>query len=330
MTTPVRGWRQHSFGEPDEVLVLDDVDVADPGDGQIVVAPDAVGVNMPDLLVCRGGYQELPPLPFVLGSELAGTVVEVSAGSAFAPGQRVMALARVPDGALAERVDAVAVPDEVASGVAASIPVNYVTAYLALHTRAAVRPGEIVLVQGGAGGVGSAAVQLAVGHGARVIATAVDEPRAEACRALGAELVLNPLQDDVVAAVLEHTGGHGVDVALDPVGGDAFDQCRRVMAFEGRLVVIGFAGGAIASLKTNHPVLRNYAVLGVNNSLYLRERPDVHRSVREALLALAASRTVDPLVHGTWPFADAPQALAALGKGSVIGKALVILTPEGA
>jgi NADPH2:quinone reductase len=325
----MRAWRQCEFGEPRDVLRLDELPETGPAEGTLVVAPEAVGVNMPDLLVCRGGYQELPPFPFVLGSELAGTVIDPGSGP-FASGQRVMALARPPAGALAERVpvlvqDTVAVPDAVSSEVAASIPVNYVTAYLALHTRARLAPGETVLVQGGAGGVGSAAVQLALAHGARVIATAIDEPRAEACRALGAELVLNPLHDDVVAAVLEHTVGRGVDVAIDPVGGEAFDQCRRTMAFEGRLVVVGFAGGGIATLKTNHPVLRNYAVFGVNNSLYLLRQPDVHRAVREVLLDLAAAGKVSPLFHGVWSFDDAPAALGALADGAVIGKALVRL-----
>jgi NADPH:quinone reductase len=325
----MRAWRQYEFGEPSDVLRLDDLAEVGSATGTLVVAPEAVGVNMPDLLVCRGGYQELPGFPFVLGSELAGTVVDPGAGP-FTLGQRVMALARPPDGALAEQVpvligDTVAVPDGVSSDVAASIPVNYVTAYLALHTRARLAPGETVLVQGGAGGVGSAAVQLALARGARVIATAVDEPRAEACRKLGAELVLNPRHEDVVSAVLGHTSGRGVDVAIDPVGGDAFDQCRRTMAFEGRLVVVGFAGGGIATLKTNHPVLRNYEVLGVNNSLYLRQRPDVHRAVRKALLGLAAAGQITPLIHGVWPFRDAPGALGALADGIVIGKALVRL-----
>jgi NADPH2:quinone reductase len=325
----MRAWRQSKFGEPRDVLRLDELPEAGPAEDKLVVAPEAVGVNMPDLLVCQGGYQELPPFPFILGSELAGTVIDP--GSApFAPGQRVMALARLPDGALAEQVpvliqDTVAVPDGVSSEVAASIPVNYVTAYLALHIRARLVPGETVLVQGGAGGVGSAAVQLALAHGARVIATAVDEARAETCRKLGAELVLNPRHEDVVSAVLDHTGGRGVEVAIDPVGGDAFDQCRRTMAFEGRLVVVGFAGDRIATLKTNHPVLRNYGVLGVNNSLYLRQRPDAHRAVRKELLGLAAAGQITPLIHGVWPFRDAPSALGALADGVVIGKALVRL-----
>lgn len=323
----MRAWRQHSFGEPREVLELDQVSDVEPSEGKLIVAPEAVGINMPDLLVCRGGYQELPPLPFVLGTELAGTVIDPGSGP-FEAGTRVMALARPPDGALAERVtvlveDTVAVPEEVSSEIAASVPVNYVTAYLALHTRAGIKPGDTVLVQGGAGGVGSAAVQLAVAHGAEVLATAVDERRAEVCEKLGATLVMNPLKEDVVAAVMDHTGSRGVDIAVDPVGGDAFDQCRRTMAFEGRLVVVGFAAGAIPTLKTNHPILRNYSVLGVNNSLYLRHRPDIHRAVRNRLLELAAVGKVDPIIYRVWPFKEAPEALGELADGLVIGKALV-------
>lgn len=328
--TTILAWRQHAFGEPEDVLSLETIDAPASGAGELVVAPDAIGVNIPDLLVCQGGYQELPPFPFVLGSELAGVVVDAPSTSAFTAGQRVMALARVPDGALAERVvvlesDTVAIPDTVSAPVAACIPVNYVTAYLALHIRAVIQPGETVLVQGGSGGVGSAAVQLAVSHGARVIATAIDEERAQACRALGAEIVLNPLMEDVGEEVLDRTDGRGVDVALDPVGGEAFNQCRRTMAFEGRLVVIGFAGGEVANLKTNNLVLRNYAVLGVNNSLYLRTRPELHHSVRETLVEMAGRGEIHPLISSTWAFAKAPSALAALGHGTVIGKAIVEL-----
>jgi NADPH2:quinone reductase len=168
-------------------------------------------------------------------------------------------------------------------------------------------------------------VQLARAAGARVFATARDEAGAVACRTLGAELVWNPADVDVTAAVLEATGGAGVDVAIDPVGGDAFDQTRRCMGFEGRLVVVGFVSGRIAELRTNALVLRNFAVLGVNNSMYMARRPEVHRAVRTALLGMAREQRIEPLIAGTWAFEDAPDALVALGAGSLVGKALVTL-----
>jgi NADPH2:quinone reductase len=198
-----------------------------------------------------------------------------------------------------------------------------VTAHLALHRRAALQPGETVLVQGGAGGVGSAAVQLAVAHGARVIATAVDDERTAACRWLGADIVVNPLVGVLHDVVMDATSGRGVDVVIDPVGGDAFDESRRCVAFEGRLVVVGFVAGRIAELRTNALVLRNFTVMGVNNGLYMATRPDVHRDARSELLRLADEGRIEPLVAGRWPFVDAPAALERLAAGQLIGKALV-------
>jgi NADPH2:quinone reductase len=239
---------------------------------------------------------------------------------------------RVQPGGLAETVVATLdltdpVPEDLNPLIAASIPVNYVTAHLALHARARVAAGETVLVLGGAGGVGSAAIQLALAAGAHVITTALGQARLDACRELGAHVVIDPSETSVVDAVEAATGGAGADVVIDPVGGDAFDDLRRCVAFEGRVVVVGFVGGSIPSLRTNQLVLRNFAVLGVNNGLYMARRPDIHRAARLECLALAAAGAIDPLIGGRWPFERAPEALEALAHGDLVGKAVVDVAP---
>jgi NADPH2:quinone reductase len=326
----MRIWQQTRYGEPGEVLELSDVDdlVADTGD--VVIEPEVVGISMPDLLLCRGEYQSTSPFPFTVGGELSGIVVAAPDNSGLEPGQRVMTT-RVQPGGLAETVVADVdltdpVPDGVSPVVAASIPVNYVTAHLALHHRARVKAGETVLVLGGAGGVGSAAIQLALAAGARVITTALGAARREACHRLGAQVVVEPTEEDVVGAVEAATEGAGADVIIDPVGGEAFDDVRRCVAFEGRVVIVGFVGGSIPSLRTNQLVLRNFAALGVNNGLYMARRPEVHRAARLDCLALAAAGGIDPLIAGRWPFDRAPEALQALAQGNLVGKAVVDVT----
>ena len=242
----MRAWQVHELGDPIDRLVLDEVEAPEPKPGGVVVASEAVGLAFPDVLQVRGEYQVRPPLPFVPGSETAGKVVAVGGDvDDGLVGRRVVALG----GGLSELVGLPAsavfeVPDGLSSTKAAAIPMNYCTTWFALHDRARLAAGETLLVTGASGGVGSAAIQLGLAAGARVIAVAGGPEKVAACKAVGADSVIDHREvDDLVEEVRSLTDGRGVDVAYDPVGGDVFQQVRRCMAWNGRLLVIGFVAG---------------------------------------------------------------------------------------
>ena len=246
----------------------------------VIVDVGAAGVCFPDLLLIRGEYQLKLDPPFVPGTEVAGVVRSAPAGSGFAAGQRVSALSML--GGWAERVAVlpeavVPTPDDVDDGAAVCLLGNYYTMYFALERRGALRPGETVLVLGSAGGVGTAAVQIAKAMGARVIAMVHRSGATDFVESLGADVVL-PLTDGWAQAVRDHTDGRGVDVVVDPVGGDAFDDAIRVLATEGRLLVLGFAsGGGIPMVKVNRLLLRNVSVVGVGLGEFINRTPGRRR-----------------------------------------------------
>ena len=321
-----RAWCVRRLGAPADALRLERAAARDPGPGEATVAVEAAGVNFPDLLVCAGTYQERPPLPFTPGFEAAGTVVRAGPGSARRPGERVIVVPELPAGAFQERLtvpDAqlYPVPDALDAVTAAVLHVAYQTAHVALHTRAALRAGETLLVLGGAGGVASAAIQLGRAAGARTLATATGADRAEACRRLGAEVAIDLAEsEDLAAAVRAATDGRGADVVLDVVGGDLFDRARRCVAFGGRIVVAGFASGTIPRVPANHVLLRNYAVVGVHLAAYRREDPGLLRRVHDELLALLAAGRIAPAVHAVLPFEALPDALALIAQRRVVGR----------
>lgn len=314
----MRAWRVHELGEPESVLRLEDVPEPEPRPGEVVVDVAAAALNFPDLLLCRGEYQEKPALPFTPGVELAGTV----------DGARMLGTPTMGAGALAERTVAPVatlypVPEGMPWEAAAALHITYQTGYLALHTRAALQPGETLLVHAGAGGVGSAAIQLGKAAGARVVATAGGADKVKVLHELGVDLALDYQADDFVEAVKEFTDGAGADVVYDPVGGDVFDRSTKCIAFEGRILVIGFTSGRIPQARANHVMVKNYSVLGVHWGLYQRKRPDVPRAIHERLVELYADRLIDPLVSRVVPFEDAPAALTALGSRGTTGKLVV-------
>jgi NADPH:quinone reductase len=324
-----RAWRVHRLGAPADALRLDAVPARAAGPGEATVAVAAAGVNFPDLLVCAGTYQQRPELPFTPGFEAAGTVLEAGPGSARHPGERVIVVAELPHGGFQERLtvrDAqlYPVPESIAFETAAVLHIAYATAYLALHTRAALRAGETVLVHGGAGGVSSAAIQLARAAGARVLATATGAEKAAACHLLGAEEVLDlERTGDVAEAVGAVTGGRGADVILDVVGGELFERSRRCVAFGGRIVVAGFTSGVIPQVPANHVLLRNYSVVGIHLGAYRREDPALLRRVHEQLLELLAAGRIEPAIHAVLPFERLPDALALVAERRAIGKVAV-------
>jgi NADPH:quinone reductase len=318
----MRAWRVHSLGDPSEVMSLDEVDQPTPGPGQVLVKVRAAALNFPDVLMAMGTYQEKPPLPFTPGVELCGEIVET--------GQRVIGSPAGGPGAFAEYAlmdaqAAFAVPEGMPDEKAAALYLTYQTGYVGLHRRANLQAGEVLLVHAGAGGVGSAAIQLGKAAGATVIATAGGERKVEVCRQLGADHAIDYTSEDFVSVVKDVTGGRGADVIYDPVGGDVFDKSRKCIAFEGRLVVVGFTSGRIPEAPANHLLVKNYSVVGLHWGLYRKYDPAIFGTVHEELVRLWAKGDIDPLVSQALPLAEAPEALKALASRSTVGK--VVLLP---
>ena len=327
----MRAWTVAANGEPGDVLALVDVARPEPGPGQVRIDVAACGLNFADVLLCRGGYQEKPPLPFTPGVELAGTVSAVGDGvDASLVGQRVAALPALPHGGLASSclagVDAVwPLPDGVDDVAAAALTITYGTAWLGLFRRGGLAAGQTVLVHAAAGATGAAAVQLAAATGARVLATAGGASKDAEALGHGADIAWDSRADgfDIVELVRAETGGRGVDVVFDPVGGDLFDASRRVVAFEGRYVVIGNASGRVPELPTNHVLVKNYAVLGLHFGLYRTEAPTVLAEALDAVTGLVASGRITPAVGAVHPFESAQTALVELAAGRTSGKQVV-------
>ncbi|GAC1324748.1 MAG: NADPH:quinone oxidoreductase family protein [Mycobacteriales bacterium] len=326
----MRAWRVHELGEPADVLVFEDLPEPEPGPGQVRVRVEAAALNFFDILICQGKYQEQPPLPFTPGAEIAGEVVAAGPGAGLPVGARVLGTPGLPNGGLAEQVlldppNAFPIPDSMDSVAASALFVTYQTGWFGLHRRAALQPGETLLVHAGAGGVGSAAIQLGVAAGARVIATAGGAEKVEVCKCLGAELAIDYTSEDFVAAVKEATGGRGADVIYDSVGGDTFDLSRKCIAFEGRLVVVGFASGRIPTAPANHALVKNYSVVGLHWGLYRKFIPELIPQAHQALMELHERGQINPLIHAERPLAEAPAALSELGQRGTWGK--VVLKP---
>jgi NADPH:quinone reductase len=302
-------------------------DVDDVGGKDVVVVDvGAAGVSFPDLLLLRGEYQLRLEPPFVPGMEVAGVVRSAPYESEFTVGQRVTALSML--GGWAEQVvvppeSVRPTPDGLDDAEAVALLGNYQTMYFALAKRGALRHGETVLVLGSAGGVGTAAVQIAKALGAKVIAMVHRPHAAGFVESLGADVVL-PLTEGWRQAVLEHTDGRGVDMVVDPIGGEPFDEAIRVLATEGRLLVIGFAAGAIPTVKANRLLLRNVSVIGVGYGEYVNRKPGAQAVFEFGVgeLVKAGLRPPPPL---RFPLAKGAEALQTLADGGVLGK--VVLEP---
>ena len=326
----MRAWQVQRLGDPERALRLAEVDEPRPGPGEVVIGVRAAALNFFDILLCRGEYQERPGLPFIPGGEISGTVLETGEDVNWQIGRRVIATPPLPRGGYADRVavpekSVFPLPDSMPFEKAAALPITYQTAHVALHHRAQLESGETVLVHAGAGGVGSAAIQIARAAGARVIATSGGPEKVGVCKELGAEIAIDYREEDFIEVVKEATEGHGADVIFDPVGGDVFDGSRRCVAFEGRILVIGFAGGRIAEAPTNHVLVKNYSVVGMHWGLYTRVMPDLVRSTHEALVGLYESGKIDPLISETVSFEKLPEGLNQLYDRGTYGK--IVLRP---
>jgi NADPH:quinone reductase len=316
----------HEYGGP-EALEL--TDVADPvlADESVILDVQAIGINFPDLLATRGLHQHKPPLPYIAGSEIAGIIREASEGSPLQPGDRAAAF--VWGGGYAERA---VVPFKalcrVAEGadavVGAAMVVNYQTVHFALARRGSLRPGETLLVLGAAGGIGSAAVQVGKGLGARVIGGVVDGEQCEAALAAGADEALI-LTEGFSSEVRALTAGRGVDVVLDPVGDWLFTEATRALEPEGRILVIGFAAGEIPTLKVNRLLLRNISAVGVSWGAFLDVDTGLMASAAEDLNRMFADGFVRPQIVTEQGWEAIPSALSRLDRHEIIGKAVVAI-----
>ncbi|MEV7795486.1 NADPH:quinone oxidoreductase family protein [Streptomyces sp. NPDC087512] len=316
----MQAWQVHENGEPSEVMRLTDTAPPAPGDGQVLLRVRAANVNFPDALLCRGQYQVRPPLPFTPGVEVCGETED---------GRRVIATPALPHGGFAEYAVADAgallpAPDALDDAEAAALHIGYQTGWFGLHRRARLEAGETLLVHAAAGGVGSAAVQLGKAAGAKVIGVVGGARKAAVARALGCDVVVDRHTEDVVAAVKEATGGRGADVIYDPVGGEAYTQSAKTVAFEGRIVVVGFASGTIPSPALNHALVKNYAVLGLHWGLYNTKNPALVRHCHEQLTELASRGAIKPLVSERVPLEEAAAAVQRVADGRTTGRVAVV------
>jgi NADPH2:quinone reductase len=306
-------------------LEIRDVEEPVPGPDDVLVEVHRVGISFPDLLLSRGEYQLKPEPPFTLGVDFAGTVVSGPEG--FTPGQRVVGV--LSHGGAAERVVVPAMfcfplPDALSFDEGAALPMNYLTAHFALVERGGLRAGETVLVHGAAGGVGTATIQVAKGYGARVIAVVSTEEKAAVARRAGADetVLLEGFKD----AVKELTEGRGVDVVLDVVGGSVFMDSLRVLAPQGRLLVVGFAAGqGIPEVKVNRLLLNNVDVRGVGWGAYAMARPGYMQEQWRDLEPLMADGTIKPPIGASYPLEDFGQALVDMDERRTLGKSVVRL-----
>ncbi len=314
-------------------MVLEDVEEGRPPADRVRIKIESAAVNFPDALLVAGNYQAKPELPFVVGLEVAGTVLAAPVDAHVAAGDRVLALLEVGGGltrgGFGELVDAnpaavVPIPETMSFEHASALMLTYQTGHFGLHRRAQIKAGEVLLVHAGAGGVGSAAIQLGKAAGVRVVATAGSDAKVDLCRELGADLAVNYKEGDFVRAVMDFTGGAGADVIYDPVGGDVYDRSTKCIAFEGRLVVVGFTSGRIPTVAVNHALVKNYSIVGLHWGLYHQRAPQLVAEVTQELFRLYLAGKIRPHISDRRPLAEAPQALATVAEGRSTGKVVIL------
>ena len=322
----MRAWQVAEVGEPSSALRLADVAPLEVGPRQVRVRVLAAPANFPDVLLCRGEYQVRPELPFTPGVEACGEVLEIGAEvSGLTVGDRVVGACVLPDGSFAEEALMEAAvtfpaPDGLDDAEAAGFVIAYQTGWFALHERARLQPGETLLVHAAAGGVGTAAVQLGRAAGARVVAVVGGRQKAEVARRCGADVVIDRHTDDVVAVVKQVTQGRGADVVFDPVGGDAYTQSTKSVAFEGRVVVVGFASGTMPAPPLGHALVKNYSILGLHWGLYAQVDPARVRAAHDELVRLVTTGAIAPVVGERVSFDGLPAGVQRLADGTTVGR----------
>ncbi|OWP52412.1 NADPH:quinone oxidoreductase family protein [Pseudomonas nitroreducens] len=315
-----------AFG-PAETLVLEDIASPEPKKNEVLLQVHAAGVNFPDTLIIEGKYQFKPPFPFSPGGESAGVVGAVGEKvSHVKPGDRVMALTGW--GSFAEEVavpgyNVMPIPDGMDFPSAAAFGMTYGTSMHALKQRANLQPGETLLVLGASGGVGLAAVEIGKAMGAKVIAAASSDAKLEVAKAAGADVLINYSEGSLKDKLKEITGGQGVDVIYDPVGGDLFEEAFRSIAWNGRMLVVGFASGTIPSLPANLTLLKGASLVGVFWGSFAQRQPQDNAANFQQLFAWFAEGKIKPLVSQTYPLEQAADAINHLGQRKAVGKVVV-------
>jgi NADPH2:quinone reductase len=323
----MRAVRCGTFDQP-ELLTVDVVPDPVPAAGEVVLTVQAAGVNFPDALMVMGQYQERPPLPFTPGAEAAGVITAIGAGvTTFHVGQRVVAFTRT--GAFAEQLCAPAtavtpIPDALSCEVAAALPLAFGTAMHALIDRGQLRAGDTLLVLGAAGGVGLAAVMIGKALGARVIAAASSDDKLALCRTHGADEVINYTTESLRDRLKALTQGVGPQVICDPVGGEIAESAFRSIAWGGRYLVVGFAGGGIPALPFNLPLLKGASVVGVFWGAFAQREPAANAQHLARVMAWVTDGTITPVISAQYPLSETGAALRAMLARRVTGKVVVV------
>jgi NADPH2:quinone reductase len=316
-----------AYGPP-ESLVLEEIESPQPGKGQVVVSVKACGVNFPDTLIIQGQYQFKPPLPFSPGGEVAGLVKAVGAGvESVKVGDRVIAFTGWGGFAEEVLVDAerlIPMPDGIDFPTASAFVMTYGTSHHALKDRARLKAGEKLLVLGAAGGVGLAAIEIGKVLGAHVIAAASTDEKLEICRQHGADELINYRTSDLKQQVKTLTGGNGVDVVYDPVGGDYSEAALRGMAWDGRFLVIGFTAGEIPRIPLNLPLLKGCSIVGVFWGSFTAREPQQNQEHLKELFTWLQEGKLKPHISATYPLSQAADALNDLMQRKVTGKAVLL------
>lgn len=323
----MRAWRINELGLPWDKCQIEEMPSEKVSEHCVKVVVEATDLNFADILQCEGKYQVKLDPPFTPGMSAAGTVIETVPGMGIKPGDRVFGPTVAGSGGYAEEALVVAegsivIPEGVSTLDAAAMNVTYGTAWFGLVLRGGLQQGETVLVLAAAGGVGSAAVELAKVNDCWVIAAAGGEDKVSACLRLGADEVIDYNREDLYERVMELTDGRGVDVVYDPVGGKYFDVARRLVAWEGRLLVIGFASGDIPTAPMNHALVKNYSIVGVHMGGYRgRDESQFNRCYGEMFKLMLADR-IHPLIDYTVGFEDLPTAMKSLHDRKTRGRVM--------
>jgi NADPH2:quinone reductase len=310
-TGTMRAWRVAELGEPRDVMRLEEVPVPKAGPGEVVVKVLAAPANFPDVLMCRGLYQVKPDLPFTPGVELCGEVTELGEGvEGFSIGERVIGASVLPHGSFGEYAVMPArstfpAPSSLGDAEAASLYIGYQTGWFGLHHRAHIQPGETLLVHAA---------------GARVIGVVGGADKAEVARQLGADVVVDRHTEDFVQVVKEVTEGRGADVVYDPVGGETYTRSTKCIAFEGRILIIGFAGGEIQQAALNHALIKNYSIVGLHWGLYGTVRPELIRPAHDELVRLCDSGALAPVVSEKLALEEVADGVQRLADGVTVGR----------
>ncbi len=316
--------RAHAPCEPAD-LRLEEIETPSPGPGEVLIKVAAAALNFPDLLIIGHKYQVRPPFPFSPGFEVAGTVHALGEGVVgLRPGVRVMA--HLPMGGFAEYAVAPAgavrpIPDGLSDEEASAFPLVYQTSYFGLVHRAGMKPGETVLIHSAAGGVGLSALQIARALGAgKLLATVGSDSKLDLVRAQGADVAVNYQTEDFVQVVKRETEGRGADIIYDPVGGELAERSTKCIAFEGRLLIVGFTSGRFSNFVSNHILIKNYSVVGLHWGYYRQMNPARIDQAWQELIELARRAPLKPVIGGRYPMERVGEAMERLASRQTVGK----------